>query len=55
MATGFEGKSPYEIRPMAIQEDMAALSRLTISVRVKFTNNIEPDQIRNRPFPPLKI
>ena len=29
---------------------MAALNRLTISVRVKFTNNIEPDQSKEQTF-----
>ncbi|NLB93671.1 MAG: LptE family protein [Bacteroidales bacterium] len=48
----FEGQiTGYEVRPMAIQkEDMAALNRLTISVRVKFTNNIEPDQSKEQTF-----
>ncbi|SHF04591.1 Lipopolysaccharide-assembly [Mariniphaga anaerophila] len=42
----FEGQiTGYDVRPMSIQkEDMAALNRLTISVRVKYTNNIDPDQ-----------
>ena len=48
----FEGQiTTYEVRPMAIQkEDMAALNRLTISVRVRFTNNIEPDQNKEQTF-----
>jgi len=48
----FEGQiTGYEVRPMSIQkEDMAALNRLTISVRVKYTNNIDPDQSIDRTF-----
>lgn len=48
----FEGQiTGYEVRPMSIQkEDMAALNRLTISVRVKYTNNIDPDQSLDRTF-----
>lgn len=48
----FEGQiTGYEVRPMAIQkEDMAALNRLTISVRVKYTNNVDPDQNIDRTF-----
>lgn len=42
----FEGYiESYEVRPMAIQaQDQAALNRLTISVVLKYTNNVEPDQ-----------
>ena len=48
----FEGQiTGYEVRPMSIQkEDMAALNRLTVSVRVKYTNNIEPDQSIEQTF-----
>jgi hypothetical protein len=48
----FEGQiTGYEVRPMAIQkEDMAALSRLTITIRVKYTNSIDPDQNVDRSF-----
>jgi len=37
----FEGQiTDYEVRPMAIQkEDMAAQNRLTVTVRLKYTNN----------------
>ena len=35
----------YEVRPMAIQaEDLAAQNRLTITVVLKYTNNVEPEQ-----------
>lgn len=42
----FEGQiTGYDVRPMSIQEgDRAALNRLTITVSVRFTNNVEPDQ-----------
>ncbi len=34
----------YETRPMAITgNEVAALNRLTITVRVKYTNNVNPD------------
>jgi hypothetical protein len=48
----FEGQiTGYEVRPMSIQkEDMAALNRLTVTVRVKYTNNIEPDQSLEQTF-----
>jgi hypothetical protein len=48
----FEGQiTGYEVRPMSIQkEDMAALNRLTVSVRVKYTNNIDPDQSIEQTF-----
>ncbi|MFW6310107.1 MAG: LptE family protein [Prolixibacteraceae bacterium] len=48
----FEGQiTGYEVRPMSIQkDDMAALNRLTISVRVKYTNTIDPDQSIDRTF-----
>jgi hypothetical protein len=48
----FEGQiSGYEVRPMAIQkEDMAAQNRLTITVRVKYTNNKDHEQDFNKDF-----
>ena len=36
---------------MSIQkEDMAALNRLTITVQVKYTNQVDPDQSIDRSF-----
>lgn len=48
----FEGQiTGYEVRPMAIQkDDMAAQSRLTITIRVKYTNSIDPEQSIDRSF-----
>lgn len=48
----FEGQiTGYDVRPMAIQkEDQAALNRLTITIKVKYTNNIEPDQNLEKQF-----
>jgi hypothetical protein len=48
----FEGQiTNYEVRPMSIQkDDMAALNRLTISISVKYTNNIDPDQSMEQTF-----
>ena len=48
----FEGQvTGYEVRPMSIQkDDMAALNRLTVTVRVKYTNNINPDQSLEQTF-----
>jgi hypothetical protein len=48
----FEGQiTGYEVRPMSIQkEDMAALNRLTVSVNLKYTNNIDPEQNVERTF-----
>ena len=48
----FEGQiTGYDVRPVAIQkEDMAALNRLTISIRVKYTNSVDPDQNIDRSF-----
>lgn len=42
----FEGQiTGYEVRPMAIQkDDLAAQNRLTITIKVKYTNNKEPEQ-----------
>lgn len=48
----FEGQiSGYEVRPMSIQkEDMAAQNRLTITVKLKFTNHKEPEANFERTF-----
>jgi hypothetical protein len=48
----FEGQiTGYEVRPMAIQrDDMAALNRLTITISLKYTNVIDPDQSVERSF-----
>ena len=48
----FEGQiSGYEVRPMAIQkEDMAAQNRLTVTVRVKYTNNKDHEQDFDKTF-----
>jgi hypothetical protein len=48
----FEGQiTEYEVRPMAIQkEDMAAQNRLTIGVKLKFTNNRDHEQDFDRTF-----
>jgi hypothetical protein len=48
----FEGQiAGYEIRPMSIQkEDMAAQNRLTITVKLKFTNHKEPEANFERTF-----
>lgn len=48
----FEGQiTEYEVRPMAIQkEDMAAQNRLSIGVRLKFTNNRDHEQDFDRTF-----
>jgi hypothetical protein len=48
----FEGQiTEYEVRPMAIQkEDLAAQNRLTIGVKLKFTNNRDHDQDFDRTF-----
>jgi hypothetical protein len=42
----FEGQiTGYEFRPMSIQkEDLAAQTRLTITVKVKYTNNKVPEE-----------
>jgi hypothetical protein len=42
----FEGRiTDYSIRPTAIQaNDRAGLNRLTISVNVKYTNTLKPEQ-----------
>ena len=48
----FEGQiTGYEIRPMAVQkDDLASQNRLTISVKLKYTNNKEPEQSFERNF-----
>lgn len=48
----FEGQiTEYEVRPMAIQkEDLAAQNRLTIGVKLKFTNNRDHEQDFDRTF-----
>ena len=48
----FEGQiTEYEVRPMAIQkEDMAAQNRLSIGIRLKFTNNRDHEQDFDRTF-----
>lgn len=48
----FEGQiTGYDIKPMSVRkEDMAALTRLTISVNVKYRNNKEPDKNFERSF-----
>ena len=48
----FEGQiTDYSVRPMAIQkEDMAAQNRLTVTVRVKYTNNKDHEQDFDRTF-----
>jgi hypothetical protein len=48
----FEGQiTGYDVRPMSIQkDDQAAQNRLTISIRVKYTNNIDPDQSIEQTF-----
>lgn len=41
----FEGViTGYDTKPVAIQQDAAAENRLTITVKVKFTNALEPEQ-----------
>jgi len=48
----FEGQiTGYEVRPMAVQkDDMAAQNRLTITVRVKYTNNKNHDEDFDKTF-----
>ncbi len=48
----FEGQiTDYEVRPMAIQkEDIAAQNRLTVAVRLKYTNNKDHEQDFDRSF-----
>lgn len=48
----FEGQiTGYEVRPMSIQkEDLAAQNRLTVSVKLKYTNNKAPEENFERNF-----
>jgi hypothetical protein len=48
----FEGQiTEYEVRPMAIQkEDLAAQNRLTIGIKLKYTNNLDHEQDFERTF-----
>lgn len=48
----FEGQiENYDVRPMSIQkDDLAAQNRLTITVRLKYTDNIDPDNSFERSF-----
>lgn len=48
----FEGQiENYEVRPMSIQkDDLAAQNRLTVTVRLKYTNSINPDDSFEQTF-----
>lgn len=48
----FEGQiENYDVRPMSIQkDDLAAQNRLTITVRLKYTDNIDPDNSFEQSF-----
>lgn len=48
----FEGQiTEYDVRPMAIQkDDLAAKNRLTVGVKLKFTNNKDHEQDFERTF-----
>lgn len=48
----FEGQiENYDVRPMSIQKgDLAAQNRLTITIRVKYTDNIDPDNSFEQSF-----
>ncbi len=48
----FEGQiTGYEVRPMSIQkDDLAAKNRLTVSVKLKYTNNKSPEENFERSF-----
>ena len=48
----FEGEiTSYTVQPVAVtSDDMAAMNRLTITVKVKFTNRIDPTFDFNRSF-----
>ncbi|MBN2520616.1 MAG: LptE family protein [Bacteroidales bacterium] len=48
----FEGEiTNYDIRPTSITaEERAAQNRLTITIKVKFTNSVEPDLSFNKSF-----
>lgn len=48
----FEGQiTGYDVKPMSIQkDDQAAQNRLTVTVRVKYTNNQDPDESLEQTF-----
>ena len=47
----FEGRiTDYSIQPVAIQGDQAGLTRLSITVSVKYSNKIEADKSFEQPF-----
>jgi hypothetical protein len=48
----FEGQiTGYDLRPMSIQkDDLSAKTRLTITVKLKYTNNIAPEENFERNF-----
>lgn len=48
----FEGQiTDYDVRPMSIQkDDMAAQNRLTVTIKVKYTNNKVPEESFERTF-----
>ncbi len=48
----FEGQiTGYEVRPMSIQkEDLAAMNRLTITIKLKYTNNKVPEDSFDQSF-----
>ena len=48
----FEGQiTAYEFRPMSIQKgDLSAQTRLTVTIKVKFTNHKEPEQDFDQTF-----
>jgi hypothetical protein len=48
----FEGQiTGYEVRPMSIQkEDLAAKNRLTITIKLKYTNSKTPDENFDKNF-----
>lgn len=48
----FEGQvTGYEVRPVSIQkDDMAAQNRLTVTIKLKYTNNKTPDENFERTF-----
>jgi hypothetical protein len=48
----FEGQiTGYEVRPMSIQkDDLAAQNRLTVTIKLKYTNNKTPDDNFERTF-----
>lgn len=48
----FEGQiTGYEVRPMSIQkDDLAAQNRLTITIKLKYTNNKETEESFDRNF-----